>query len=102
MLSGTHRPGLAARVSDALSRRGFETVKLRSPQVANGPEPAYRTELYLDTSRARADDAARRLRAVLGRDSLIGPVTPSIERIAHDAGDPEIVVVIGSRFHGLH
>jgi hypothetical protein len=101
VLNGTHRVGLAASVSSALQRRGFAIQRLKQPWVANAPEPAPVTAIYFDATQPKARVAAAALRARFEATSIVRPTTKLIRRISNHAGQPLLIVVLGSSFHGL-
>lgn len=101
VLNGTQRPGLAARTSAALAKRGFAIQTLSRPWIANAPEPVFRTEIYFDPAQPRARVAAERLQRSIGPRSAIRAITKPIARLAVHAGRPLVVIVLGGAFRGL-
>jgi len=101
VLNGTHRPGLAARTSAALARRGFAVATLDSPWIANAPATVGVTQIYFDATRPTARLTAERLRQALRQRSVIRHLTGPIARLAAHAGRPPVVVVLGTSFAGF-
>jgi hypothetical protein len=101
VLNGTHRVGLAASVSSGLEQRGFAVQWLKQPWIADAPEPAPVTAIYFDAAQPKARIAAAALRARFEGTSIVRPTTKLIRRISTHAGQPLLVVVLGSSFHGL-
>jgi hypothetical protein len=101
VLNGTHRPGLASRVSRKLASFGISTRRLRGGWVANAPRLARLTTIYVDRRQRGALAAAERLRHLLDRGIGVKSMTPEIRRYADRAGRPLTVIVIGTSYRGL-
>jgi hypothetical protein len=101
VLNGTHRPGLASRVSRMLASFGIATRRLHQGWVANAPQLTRLTTIYVDPRQSDASAAARRLRHLFGRGIRVESMPPQIRRYADRAGRPLTVIVIGSSFRGL-
>lgn len=102
VLNGTHRVALAARVSSALSRRGFAVRHVAKRWVENAPRTFRVTHIYIDPVQPSVRLVAHLLEEHLrGRVILAGMSTPPIARLAKHAGRPQIVLVLGSSFAGL-
>jgi len=101
VLNGTHRIGLARRVSDTLASRGIDTKHLRRGWVADAPQPARLTTIFVDRRQTDASAAARRLHKLFGRAAVVKPMPLQIRRYADRAGRPMTVVVVGSSYRGL-
>ena len=101
VLNGTHRLGLAARVSATLAKRGFRVQRLAKPWVANAPAPVSLTTVYFDASQSKARAAAAILRDRLQPTAVVHASTKSIDRLSSHAGRPLLVVVLGSSFRGV-
>ena len=101
VLNGTHRPGLAAVVTDRLSTRGFTALQLPAPQVANAPYPSRVTVVYFDPARPRAETDARATRRTVLGPTRIAPLSERIRAMAALVRHPTLVLVIGTSFRGL-
>lgn len=101
VLNGTHRPGLARRVSRRLVSLGIATQSLQGGWVANAPRLTRRTTIFVDLRQRDASRAARRLRDLFGRGAEVKPMPPEIRRYAERAGRPMTVIVVGSSYRGL-
>ncbi len=101
VLNGTHRVGLAARVTATLARRGFRMQQLTKPWIANAPAPVGVTTVYFDPGQPDARAAAAVLRDRLEPRAVVRASTPRIDRLADHGGRPLLIVVLGSSFRGV-
>lgn len=101
VLNGTHRLGLAGRISAELAKRGFVIQRFGDNGVPNAPDTVRLTQIDFDGAQPNALRAAEQLRRVFGRRTVVTPITKPIEKVAERAGRPLVVIVIGSTFHGL-
>ncbi len=101
VLNGTTTPGLARDTSYKLAVQGFHTVQLPPPTFPNAPTSTYdTTEVYYDTVQANAKEAARQLTVAFGQHAVSAPLPAELTTLAQDAGNPLVVVVVGSSFDG--
>jgi hypothetical protein len=101
VLNGTHRIGLASRVSGKLASLGIETRQLEGRWVADAPQQVRLTTIFVDLEQRDASSAARRLLPLLGRAVVVKPMPLQIRRYADRAGRPMTVIVLGSSYAGV-
>jgi hypothetical protein len=101
VLNGTHRAGLAARVTATLAKQRFRVQQLARPWVANAPARVTVTTVYFDSRQPKARAAAAVMRDLFGPRTAVRPSTRSIGRLADHAGRPLLIVVLGSAFRGV-
>jgi LCP family protein required for cell wall assembly len=101
VLNGTTEGGLAANTSYELALAGFHTVQLPASISANTPVQNYtQTSVYYDPVQANAKLAASQLKAAIGPGSVVKVLPPQIATLAEQAGNPLVVVALGSSFTG--
>jgi hypothetical protein len=101
VLNGTHRAGLAARVTATLAKQGFRMQQLARPWVANAPARVTVTTVYFDPRQSTARSAAAVMRDRFGPRTAVRASTKSIGRLADHAGRPLLIVVLGSTFRRI-
>ncbi|HEY2372242.1 MAG TPA: LCP family protein [Gaiellaceae bacterium] len=101
VLNGTTEGGLAANTSYELAVAGFHTVQLPASISANTPVQNYtRTNVYYDPVQANAKLAASQLKVAIGAGTVIKALPPQIAPLAEQAGNPLVVVALGTSFSG--
>jgi LCP family protein required for cell wall assembly len=101
VLNGTTEGGLAANTSYELALAGFHTVQLPTGMYANTPVQNYtQTSVYYDPVQANAKLAASQLKAAIGPGSVVKVLPPQIASLAQQAGNPLVVVALGTSFSG--
>jgi hypothetical protein len=101
VLNGTHRIGLASRVSGKLASLGIETRQLEGRWVADAPQQTRVATIFVDPEQRDASSAARRLLPLLGRGVEVKAMSLQIRRYADRAGRPMTVIVLGSSYAGV-
>ncbi|MDQ1535453.1 MAG: polyisoprenyl-teichoic acid--peptidoglycan teichoic acid transferase, partial [Actinomycetota bacterium] len=101
VLNGTTITGLARDTSYKLGVQGFHTVQLPPPTKANTPTSTYTdTYVYYDAVQSNAKEAARQVAIAFGPHTVTAPLPPEVAPIALQAGNPLVVVAVGSSFGG--
>jgi hypothetical protein len=101
VLNGTHRAGLATRVTAMLAKQGFRVQQLASSWVANAPARVAVTTIYFDPGQSNGRRAAAVVRDRFGPRTAVRASTKPISRLADHAGRPLVIVVLGSAFRGI-
>jgi hypothetical protein len=101
VLNGTHRPGLAAQVSEMLANRGFVTLQLPRRYLADAPHTTYATQLYVDKLQPGYSRAVVQTRHLFRGHTIVRAFTKPIRILAQLADHPTLVIVLGSSFQGL-
>ena len=99
VLNAGNIAGEAGNTSYLLSKQGYDTKTLPSGE-ANAPNVARDTTIYTSTVLANAQQAAQQLRPLLGPHTQIKQMSQAIGGIANRAGNPLLVVTIGTSFPG--
>jgi LCP family protein required for cell wall assembly len=101
VLNGTTEGGLAANTSYELAVAGFHTVQLPASVPANTPVQNYtQTNVYYDPVQSNAKLAASQLKTAIGPGTVIKALPPQIATLAEQAGNPLVVVALGTTFSG--
>jgi LCP family protein required for cell wall assembly len=101
VLNGTTIGGLARDTSYKLAQAGFHTVQLPSATPADTPTATYTSSyVYFDSVQPNAKTAAQQLKVAMGPNTLLAPLPPEIVPYAQQAGNPLVVVVVGTGFSG--
>jgi LCP family protein required for cell wall assembly len=101
VLNGTTIGGLARDTSYKLAQTGFHTVQLPSTTRADTPTATYTSSyVYFDSVQPNAKAAAQQLKVAMGPNTLLAPLPPEIVPYAQQAGNPLVVVVVGTGFGG--
>ena len=101
VLNGTTEGGLAANTSYELAVAGFHMAQLPASVFANTPVQNYtQTYVYYDPVQADSKLAASQLKTVIGSGTVIKALPPQIAPLAQQAGNPLVVVALGTSFSG--
>jgi LCP family protein required for cell wall assembly len=101
VLNGTTVTGLARDTSFKLAVQGFHTVQLPPPTFPNAPPQNYtRTLVYYDAVQPNAKQAASQVAVAFGPHVVTAPLPPQFATFAQEAGNPLVIVVVGSSFNG--
>jgi LCP family protein required for cell wall assembly len=92
--------GEASDTTYKLHRAGFATTTLPKSTPANAPLKTRDTVVYYDPSQANGQKAAEELAPLFGSHTRVAQMSSSIASLAHEAGNPLIVVAIGTAYHG--
>ena len=97
MLNGNGIPGSASNAGFLLSERGYQLFTPPNGLPANAPNFEYfRTEVYYDPSKRRAQQAAQKIANLFGSAEL-KRLPANIRQLANGA---MVTVVVGQTFHG--
>ncbi|HUJ55544.1 MAG TPA: LCP family protein [Gaiellaceae bacterium] len=100
VLNAGTAPGRAENTSYLLTQKGYETAQLPATVAANAPSVTADTIVYYDPVQPQAKQAAEQLKPLFGAAARVEPLTQSIAGYAHQAGNPLVVVAVGTRFTG--
>jgi LCP family protein required for cell wall assembly len=100
LLNAGTLPGEAANTTYLLTQQGYATKTLPSSVPANAPSVTRQTAVYYDPVQPEAKRAAQQLSPLFGSQSRVAQMTTAIAAYAHQAANPEVVVAIGTSFHG--
>jgi LCP family protein required for cell wall assembly len=101
VLNGTTKAGLARDTSYSLAVQGFHTVHLPPPTQADAPPQNYDSTLvYYDAVQPNAKEAGRQVAAAFGQGTVAAPLPAQFAPFAQQAGNPLVVVIVGSTFGG--
>jgi len=99
VLNAGNVAGEAGNTSYLLSKRGYDTKTLPSGE-ANAPQVARDTTIYTSTVLANAQQAAQQLRPLFGPHTRVQQMSQAIGGLANRAGNPLVVVTLGTSFPG--
>jgi hypothetical protein len=99
VLNAGNVAGEAGNTSYLLSKRGYDTKTLPSGE-ANAPNVARDTTIYYSTVLANAQRAAQQLRPLFGPHTQVKQMSQAIGGLANRAGNPLVVVTLGTSFPG--
>jgi LCP family protein required for cell wall assembly len=101
VLNGTTVTALARDTSFKLAQQGFHTVQLPPPTQADAPTQNYTDSyVYYDAVQPTSKAAAQQVAVAFGPHTVTAPLPPEIAPLALQAGNPLVVVVVGSAFGG--
>jgi len=100
VLNGGNITGEAANTSYLLRRHGFATKTLPKSTPANAPSLTHDTVVYYDTQQANGQKAAAEMASLFGSAARVEAMTSAIAPFAQKAGNPLVVVAIGTSYKG--
>ena len=93
-------PGRAADTTYLLGQKGFDTKQLPSTVPANAPKEKAASVVYYDPVQPNSKTAAQQLAPLLGPNTKVEQMTQAIAGYAQQAGNPLVVVAVGTSFSG--
>jgi LCP family protein required for cell wall assembly len=101
VLNGTTIGGLARDTSFKLAEAGFHTVQLPTTVSADTPTPTYTANyVYYDSVQPNAQAAAVQLKVAMGASTRVAPLPARLATFAQEAGNPLVIVAVGTAFGG--
>jgi LCP family protein required for cell wall assembly len=93
-------PGEASDTTYRLETHGYTTKTLPSADQANAPKVQSYSTVYYDLVQPNAQQAARQIAPLFGKQTKVKPMTTAISGFAQRAGNPMTVVTVGRSYPG--